>query len=274
MIILRRWSGLLRKEILDTPRITKVLNVVEENPEVKTINFKDDSKALPGQFMMIWIPGVDEVPMSFSYIGDDKGITVKKIGEATKVLHGLSKGEKIGIRGPYGSNFEAQGKKILAIAGGIGIAPLAPFIEMATKNKKEVVLAFGAKSSNEFLFIKRLENSCKELRLATDDGSLGYHGFVSDLADEILKKEDFDEIVTCGPELMMKKIVDLAFQKNIPIMASLERYMKCGVGICDSCAINGFLVCKDGPVFSNNALSKLKDFGEFRRDGSGRREPI
>jgi dihydroorotate dehydrogenase electron transfer subunit len=257
--------------MLNAPRIIKIKNIVEENPEVKTLIFKDVCEALPGQFIMVWIPGIDEVPMSLSYIDDDKGFTFKKVGEATEALYELKNGDRIGIRGPLGGSFKLTGDKILAVAGGIGIAPLAPFIESAVEGGKDVTLAFGAKTKTELLFLKRLEESCNKLDLATDDGTFGYHGFISDLAAEILNKENFDAIVTCGPEIMMKKVVDLGVENKIPVQASLERYVKCGVGICDSCAINGFLVCKDGPVFSHEILGKLKDFGKAQRDTSGRK---
>lgn len=265
---------MLEKDRLESPRIVKILSVIEENSDVKTLTFKDDCKAFPGQFVMVWVPDVDEVPMSLSFIGEKKGFTVKKIGEATKAMHLLKKGDRIGIRGPYGTHFETKGKKLLVVAGGIGIAPLAPFIEIAKKDGKNLTLAFGAKTKAELLFLNRLKDRYEELLIATDDGSEGYHGFVSNLANEILEKEDFDEILTCGPESMIKKVVDAANNKKISVQASLERYMKCGVGICDSCAIDGFLVCKDGPIFSGKALANLNDFGRFRRDACGKKEQI
>ena len=262
------------KSRLESPRTVTISGVVEENPDVITMTFKDACEAKPGQFVMVWIPGIDEVPMSVSQIGEEKGITVKRIGEATKALHGLGVGDKIGVRGPYGTYFESEGKNILVVAGGIGIAPLAPFIEKAKEEGKSITLVFGAKTSKELLFLDRLRPSCKELHISTDDGSQGYHGFASDLAEEILKKETFDEIMTCGPEMMMKKVAEIAHARNIPMKASLERYMKCGVGICDSCTIDGLLVCKDGPVILGDTLAKLDDFGKQRRDACGRIEAI
>jgi len=263
-----------KKDRLESPRIVKIQKVISENKDVKTLIFEDGLESLPGQFVMIWLPGVDEIPMSISYLGRKKGITVKKVGEATKILCGLKPNDNIGIRGPYGTFFNSKGKKLLVVAGGIGIAPLAPLIEMANDDGKVVTLAFGAKTKDELLFLKRLKSSCKQMQISTDDGSKGYHGFVSDLTLEILKKEAFDEIFTCGPELMIKKIVDISSRKNIPVQASLERFMKCGVGICDSCAINGFLVCKDGPVFTGEVLEKINDLGKTRRDACGRKVKI
>ncbi len=259
---------------LESPRIVTISDVVKENKDVKTIRFMDPMKAFSGQFVMVWIPGVDEVPMSLSYLGEEKGITVKRMGEATRALQEFKPGARIGIRGPHGTHFETERKNILVVAGGIGIAPLAPFIERSIREGKNVALAFGAKSAQELLFLERLEQSCNKIHLATDDGSKGYHGFVSDLAEEILEKENFDAVLTCGPEIMMKKVVDISRSRSIPVRASLERYMKCGVGICDSCAINGHHVCINGPVFEGEKLVELKDFGKFRRDASGRIEQL
>ena len=106
--------------------------------------------------------------------------------------------------------------------------------------------------------------------ISTDDGSKGYKGLASDLAKEEIAKEKFDQVLTCGPEIMMKKLYDIC--KNIPFQASLERYMKCGFGICGQCCIGeGLRVCKEGPVFDGKTLKKIQDFGIYTRDASGRK---
>ncbi len=263
-----------KRDELESPRVVEILKVVDENPDCKSIFFRDDCNPFPGQFVMVWIPMVDEVPMSVSYFGEKKGITFKKVGKATEALSRLKPGDKIGIRGPHGTFFESKANKILVVAGGIGIAPLAPAIEDAKSKGKDVVLAFGAKTSSELLFLDRLKASCKELHIATDDGSSGYHGFVTDMTSEILEKESFDAIFVCGPEIMIKKLADIAQRWNIPFQASLERFLKCGVGICDSCAISGLHICKNGPVFSGETLLQLHDFGKMKRDACGRRVKI
>ncbi len=265
---------MLHKDRTDMPCIVEILDIVRECQDVKTYFFDYQYNALPGQFVMVWVPGVDEIPLSVSYLDKKKGITVKTVGEATKALDELDVGDRIGIRGPYGTFFNTKEmKRILVVAGGIGIAPLAPAIEQLANEGCEVTLALGAKTASELLFVERIQDVCT-LHIATDDGSQGYHGFVSDLADDILKQGDFNSIYTCGPEIMMKKVLDSAQIAKIPVWACLERFMKCGVGICDSCALNGTLVCQDGPVFSGELLTGLKDFGKYRRDASGRREPV
>jgi len=107
--------------------------------------------------------------------------------------------------------------------------------------------------------------------VATDDGSRGHHGFVTDLLDDALQ---CDVVYTCGPEPMMKKVLDWSLQHDMAMQASLERYMKCGIGICDACAIDGHHVCRDGPVFSRGTLAAMEDFGRRKRAPSGRRVPL
>lgn len=261
----------LRKLRINYPKIVRIAEIKKETENIKTFRFKYNEKVKPGQFFMVWVPGIDEIPMSASYIDDLKGITVKKIGEATSALHKMKKGDKIGIRGPYGNNFKTPKGRVLFVAGGTGIIPIAPLIEKTKKEKNMII--FGVKTKKDLFFLNRIKKPSKIL-VSTDDGSFGYHGFASDLAKNVLEKEKFNQIITCGPEIMMKKILDLGLEYKIPVQASLERWMKCGIGICDSCAINGYHVCKDGPVFDDKTLRKMKDFGKFKRDASGKKVRI
>ncbi|RLF46794.1 MAG: dihydroorotate dehydrogenase electron transfer subunit [Thermoplasmata archaeon] len=251
-------------------QICEIKKIIEHNSIHKTFFFDLEMKATAGQFVMIWIPGIDEIPMSLSYIGKEIAITVEKVGEATEALHNMKEGDKVGIRGPYGKGFEIVGRKALFIAGGTGIAPLLPLIKKY-EGEKHVVL--GARTKELLLFSDELEE-ISSLHISTDDGSFGFKGFASDLAREIMEKEEFDIVYTCGPEIMMKKVLDLSMEKNVQMQASLERYMKCGVGICDSCAIDGYHVCKDGPVFDSSILAKIKDFGKWKRNEAGKRVEI
>jgi len=256
---------------MNYPLVTKIIETKNENSRIKTIKFEYDKKITPGQFYMIWIPGVDEIPMSVSYIDKNiKGITFKKIGEATNALFNLKKGDKIGVRGPYGIGFKLNGKKILFVGGGTGVAMLVPVIEEAIKKKLNSKVIIGAKTKNELFFEKRIKETGAELFISTDDGSYGTKGFTTDIAEEIIKKNQFDLILTCGPELMMKKLMDIS--KDIDFQASLERFMKCGFGICGQCCIgDGIRVCTEGPIFNEKTLKKIQDFGIFKRDASGKK---
>ena len=259
---------------MNKPTVVSIQEVHLENKDTKTFMFHYPKKVQPGQFFMIWIPSIDEIPLSCSYITDEmKGITFRRVGEATNHLFELDIGDKIGVRGPYGRGFTIGGRSILFIGGGTGIITLMPAIEEARKQDIKTTVILGAKTKEELLFERRIEKTSAKIYVTTDDGSKGYKGFASDIAENILSKEFFSSIITCGPELMMKKILDI--RNNIYMEASLERYMKCGVGLCDHCSIDGGLrVCIDGPVFNHEILEKIKEFGLYKRDASGRKIPI
>ena len=254
------------------PRIQVVplLEVVRETPSTMTYRFRADLGGQPGQFLMVWIPRYDELPMALSYLGAVKGITVRDYGDATHILAAFNAGDRIGIRGPYGNVFRLQGEKVLAVGGGSGMASMIAAIESFAQQGARVVTAVGAKAANELLFVERA-NASGEVHIATDDGSRGFKGFVPALAEKLVEREKFDQVLTCGPERMMKAVVDLARKHRIPVQASLERYMKCGIGICDACSLDDQLVCVDGPIFTAEQLERSEDFGHFRRDKSGRR---
>ena len=256
---------------MNAPQITKITATKNENDNIKTSMFEYSKETKPGQFFMIWIPGIDEIPMSVSYIDENvKAITFKRVGEATSVLFDLEVGDKIGVRGPYGKGFNINRKKILFVGGGTGVAMLAPALEEAVKNSISSTVIIGVKNKSELFFETRLKKSGAKLLISTDDGSVGYKGFASDVAKKILKKEKIDNVLTCGPEVMMKIILDCC--ENISFQASLERYIKCSIGICGQCCLGkGLRVCIDGPVFDGKTLKKVEDFGVYRRDSAGRK---
>ena len=264
-------------------RITKIREIKKESPSVKTFLFHDElcSEAKPGQFVMVWIPGVDEVPMSLSAIGPDErfSITVAKVGEATAALHKREIGDVLGIRGPYGNSFAPVSGNTMVVGGGTGLVPLAPLTEELAELHASVVFIAGAKTQNELLFLDRMTTTLSRIDeriiAVTEDGSHGVEGLATDVAEQTLEKERFDMLYTCGPEEMMYKLFLLAERYETPIQASLERLMRCAVGICGSCVIGKFRVCRDGPVFSLNQLSEVKEeFGRFGRGSTGKRVRI
>lgn len=254
--------------------IRKIDRIVVESHHTKSFYFRGGFGAEPGQFVMVWIPGIDEIPMGLSSIGEVMGITVHRIGDATERMHTLEVGDKIGIRGPYGRGFDVQGRDLLVVGGGTGIASLMPAVELAVSQNRKVDVAIGAQTKEELLFAERAEKSGANLELATDDGSEGFEGFVSELAGNLLKERKYDQILTCGPEAMMKKVIELGMKHNIKTQVSLERFMRCGIGVCGSCAFDGLRICKDGPVFESEEIHKKEDFSKYRRDPSGKRIPL
>jgi dihydroorotate dehydrogenase electron transfer subunit len=254
-------------------RIVRVEEIVEECKTMKSIFFKDEllSKAEAGQFAMVWLPNYNEMPMSISYISNSTvAITVKPVGRGTNALFNLRKGELIGVRGPYGNPFSLKSNSLI-IGGGIGLAPLMLLAERLRKTGNSTIILAG-KGKEELPFIERAKKIKDfEVVFVTEDGSIGFKGLAVEAALSILKNKRFGIIYTCGPEIMMRKMYNLSKELNLEFEASLERYMKCGFGICGSCAIGKYLVCRDGPVFKKFMLSEVEnEFGIFTRDSSGK----
>lgn len=264
-------------------RTVKITSVSTETPWVKTFTFKDElcSKAKPGQFVMIWIPGVDEIPMSLSTLDPRKGqtsITAEKIGEATDALHKMKTGDPIGVRGPFGNSYTiTEVHKALIVGGGTGLASLTPLTERLVKKRTEITFLMGAKTRKHLLFHSRMNKlisrSKGQLIVTTEDGSFGQKGLVTTSAEKLLNHDkECDKIYTCGPEKMMQKMFLLAEKFHISLEASLERFMRCAIGLCGTCVIGRYRVCQDGPIFSNRQLREVKEeFGQWRRTFDGTR---
>jgi dihydroorotate dehydrogenase electron transfer subunit len=248
-------------------RAVTVVEAVEETPSVTTLVFDRALAFEPGQFVMVWVPGVDEVPMALS---SRNSISVQLVGEATAALSSMRTGDRLGLRGPYGTGFPPCGSA-LVVAGGIGAAPLLPLAEAG----RAATVLLGARTAGELAFRDRFA-AAADLRLATDDGSAGHHGYVADLLGEV-DLAAYDAICVCGPEPMMAAVRDRlaaagALERSF---FSLHRYMKCGVGVCGSCVIDpdGLCVCRDGPVFPGPVLAG-SELGRHTRDACGRQIPL
>ncbi len=263
-------------EPMHKPRIVSIDRVRQESPTIKSFTFNDRfcASAKPGQFSMVWVPGFDEIPMSLTVDPETYSpmIVVKRVGEATEALHRLSKDEFVGVRGPYGTHFRIdKAQRILIAAGGAGIVPMLRIALESERKEYDCDVVIGAKDAEEILFIKALMSAGCKVCSVTEDGSLGERGLVRDVVNKKLTNE-YDLVMCCGPELMIKSTVELATERHVPIQASLERIMKCGVGICGSCELSGFRVCKEGPVFSLDDLMLMKNtLGQFKRDSSGKK---
>lgn len=245
----------------------RITGVVRETPSVSTLWFDHRFSFNPGQFVMVWVPGIDEVPMALS---SPSSITVQKAGDATTALLSMKEGETFGIRGPFGNGFALR-DETLAIAGGVGAAPLLPLAMTGVVS----TFILGARTANELLFREKLEK-VTELKIMTDDGSAGRMGFSVQGMDDLSLKR-YSQVCVCGPEKMMSAVLIRLREQGLEERGkfSLHRYMKCGCGVCGSCCIDptGLRVCRDGPVFSGENLLE-SEFGYYSRDGSGRRRPV
>ena len=261
-------------------RTVKILKVEKETPNVKSFFFKDKLclKAKPGQFLMVWIPGVDEIPLSVSgvYQNGNISVTVAKVGEATEALHRLKAGDYIGVRGPFGNSFQVSSGNVLLVGGGTGMAPLAFLAEKLVETSKKIIFIIGAKTAKELLFLNRVKSSLSkinsEIIVVTEDGSVGLKGVATDPLGELLKKEKVDMAYACGPEPMIREVFLTTERFGVPLQASLERIMRCGIGLCGSCMIGKYRVCRDGPVFNSQQLREVvNELGKYKRDFDGRK---
>ncbi len=263
-----------------------ILQIREETPRTKTftLSVPDIARtASPGQFLMVWIPGIDEIPMSISATKNSGGIvefTAANVGEATSALHAMKEGDQLGLRGPLGHGFtlprSVDKGPLLFVAGGCGSPPLAYATDIAVRKGHEVHVALGASSRPELLFRHRFEEKAQKVIIATDDGSDGIQGTSVDAATFLLDIDTkYAACFACGPEGMLFHLAELIVKYPIPLQVSLERYMKCGVGLCGHCIINdqGARVCLEGPVFNIESL-KDSDFGRLKRDSTGKHLPL
>ncbi len=264
----------------NTLRTTQIVNVRVESPSVKTYTFTDRlcSKAKPGQFLMLWIPGIDEIPLSILEARDGLvSVSVKAVGDATRHLHNMEAGATIGIRGPFGNSFTESRGKVLLVSGGTGTAPLLFLARQLSAKTERLSFVEGAKTKTELLYVRELGGICQEKNLitTTDDGTAGLQCLVTEPLADLLNKTRFDMIYTCGPEVMVKKIFELTEARKLPLEASLERLMRCGIGLCGSCVIGKYRVCRDGPVFTAAQLREVQsELGISKLGFDGSRIPI
>lgn len=263
------------------PAMVKVADKEVHTPEFATLYINEPIAFKPGQFVMVWIPGVDEKPYTISHHSPDRfGITVEAKGIFSQKAVSLGPGEKIGIRGPFGTGFNTGTghKRVAVVAGGCGMAPLAPLVEaFETGDGPDVLLIQGARSKSFLLYPDRFG---AKTEICTDDGSKGYKGFVTDILVQKIKalsaisEPGFDMVYACGPEIMMAKVFDICEAQGIPCQVSLERYMRCGFGVCGACVCGHAVVCKDGPVFGSKALRTMADFNTRALLKSGKPVPL
>ena len=259
--------------MIEQPIMVKICDILEESPGIKTFFFKLDLNFEPGQFVMVWIPLLDEKPFTISYIQKGLvGISVLKRGIFTNALRSKKIGDMLGIRGPYGKGFSFESNSNSCIVGGgIGMASLATLVDrlnlVVDKRRGHVTVIQGARTAQEILYQKRF----KDMKLCTEDGTVGFKGTTVDLFKDLVKKQRFQKVYTCGPERMLYKVVELCREHGIECEVSLERYIKCGFGVCGQCDCSGQRVCIDGPVFNIEELSEMEDFGKITITKTGER---
>jgi NAD(P)H-flavin reductase len=237
----------------------------------------------PGQFMMLYAFGVGEVAISLSGVPEDgDGVlthTIRDVGAVSGALYRAGPGTVIGVRGPFGTGWElesAAGGDVVIVAGGVGLAPLRPVVlaTLAQRSRyRRVVLISGARSPADFLFEHEQQEwaalEAIELWRTIDVPASGWGGGVG-FVTEPLARMWVDPARTtaflCGPEVMMRFCAQTLIRKGVPpsaIRVSLERNMKCGVGLCGHCQLGELLVCRDGPVVGYDVAESLLSLQEL-----------
>jgi len=241
-----------------------------ERTRVLRLEPEEEVRWLPGQFLMLGIPGVDEKPMAFSG-GDERELvlTVEVVGPFTRRCARLRPGDWVWVRGPYGRPFEPVGRRAAVVAGGTGVAPLVPLARWLRERGIRVHGILGGPHRDRLPRRRELERFSDEFYLTTEDGSAGRKGYPTDVLEGLLRDGRVDAVYACGPEAMLARVVELARRFRVPCQVSVVRYVKCGEGVCGSCALGrGLLVCRDGPVFWAEELEGT-EFGRVRRGASG-----
>lgn len=250
-------------------QVARVIKAEKENDIVSTLTFDTPlSNAQPGQFLMLWLPGFDEKPYSIAGTSP-LCIAVGAVGPFSRKLAAMEKGGRVWLRGPYGKGFQLKGKKVLLVGGGYGFGPLRFLAEVAKKKRISAVAVCGAR--NKGLLMKKA--GCETV-FTTDDGSEGIKGNVIAAMKQEMEKSKFDAVYTCGPERMMAAVAREAKNSKVPhCQMLLERYMKCGIGICGHCCCGEKLVCIDGPAFGYEMLDN-PEFCKTWRTKTGKREQL
>jgi NAD(P)H-flavin reductase len=230
----------------------------------------------PGQFNMVYIPGAGEIPISISGDPENRGRllhTTRAVGSVTHAMRRLSAGDVIGVRGPFGVGWpveEAVGKDVVIVAGGIGLAPLRPALYRLLAQRQrygKIVLLYGTRTPADLLYRRELEwwksRLDVEVFVTVDRASGRWHGNVG-VVTTLIPKAPFNRLHTvalvCGPELMMRFTAMKLEERGVApdhIFLSLERNMKCGVGLCGHCQCGSTFVCKDGPVYRYDKVKRL-----------------
>lgn len=259
------------------PRPFEVLRMHRETADTLTLDLAaTDGKGLqfsPGQFTMIYVFGVGEVPISIAGALPEENVlthTVRAVGAVTDAICALAPGTQVGVRGPYGIGWPvtaAEGGDVVIVAGGIGLAPLRPVVLHVLNNREKygaVSLLYGTRSPVDLLYEEELRQWRSrfdiEVEVTVDRAANGWYGDIG-LVTNLLPRIDYDpETVTamvCGPEIMMKVVareMGRAGTDPSQVYVSMERNMKCAIGFCGHCQYGPDFICRDGPVFTYESV--------------------
>ncbi|MFH1782982.1 MAG: FAD/NAD(P)-binding protein [Candidatus Omnitrophota bacterium] len=264
------------------PIKTEVLDVIEESPTIKTFSLKTEKPLhfKAGQFVEMTIPGLGEAPFTPSSSHFEKSkmeISIMKAGTVTNKIHELKKGDIVGLRGPYGAEYplnEFEGKEILLVGGGVGLAPLrALFLALVHEldKYKSVLFCCGSKSPQDIIYKEHVLDKWHKLdkrvslRVTVDKGDSSWKGkvgLVTTTLDNLKTHIKNSVAIVCGPPIMMKfstfKLIEIGYKED-QIYLSMEKNMSCGIGKCGHCRLGDHYCCKEGPVFRYDKISSIPE---------------
>jgi len=263
----------------------EILNVIQltDMEKLFQVRILDEGESerfsfLPGQFVMVEVPGYGEIPISISSSASRKGyleLCIRKVGIVTGALHRAERGARIGIRGPFGTHFPMEmmkGRDVLLVAGGLGLAPLRASIFAVIENRSDygnVHILYGTKSPDELLFDYQYEEWSRigdiDLQVIVEEPNgewTGPVGLITKLLDGIEIDPLQTSAIVCGPPVMFKFVCSQLSEQGMPMrrmFVSLERRMHCGMGKCCRCNVGSTFTCMDGPVFDYWTVMNLKE---------------
>jgi len=238
---------------LNLPTAFAITDIRDESPTIRTFTLDGEIPADPGQFVMVWLPGINEKP--FSLVSDAPvTLTIARAGPFTEAVHRLRVGDKLWLRGPFGRGFTMLDRPSILVGGGYGAAPLAFLARRLREAGQPASVVLGAKRAEDLILTERFHSAGCAVHPATEDGSLGHKGLATDVAVSLLRDQPNAAVYACGPEPMLERLARMCYTSRVPGQFSMERLMKCGLGVCGSCHAGGLLVCRDGPVFATEEL--------------------
>ncbi|HWD07707.1 MAG TPA: FAD/NAD(P)-binding protein [Actinomycetota bacterium] len=267
-----------------TPRLHRVLRVRRETPGVATLSVAPIEGApdpgTPGQFNMLWAFGVGEAAISVSGVALDGAVlhTVRDVGPVSRALCRTRPGTVLGVRGPYGRGWDLQGAvggDLVVVAGGLGFAPLRPLIRALSVQRQSfgrINVLVGARSPEQLLYLdetRRWLARGLNIDVTVDHASPGWNGqvgLVTRLIDAAIVHPDATTAFVCGPEVMMRFTARALVAAGVApsrVQLSMERNMRCGIGLCGHCQLGPLFICRDGPVFTYDAIGPLMEVREL-----------
>lgn len=236
--------------------VEKIYENVEISEGVYKLSIKGEFSVKPGQFFMLKVGEVEPLlprPISVYDVDSEKiSFLYQIVGQGTKLLSKLTENEAVQIMGPLGNGFDVEKikGKIAVVSGGIGIAPMVHLMKKLTNCEIDLFAGFRAVDYS----VDSVEKYVNKIYLSTESGKVGHKGYVTD----IINPENYQTVICCGPEIMMKKVVNMCNEAKVPVYVSMENHMACGIGACLVCTCKtkggNKRTCKDGPVFNGKDL--------------------